>query len=73
MNTVKISGGVEVMFLQYNKANSIIRINILRGYQLAPRDFPAKKSDPFFKLSIYPKWYQQGPLESSPKYGMYSV
>ena len=71
LHTQSISGGIEVMFLQYNPQNSIVRVNVLRGYHLVPRDVPFLTSDPYFKLSISPKWFNQGPLESAPKYGRF--
>uniref|UniRef100_A0A7M5V486 Uncharacterized protein n=1 Tax=Clytia hemisphaerica TaxID=252671 RepID=A0A7M5V486_9CNID len=66
-STVKIVGGVEVMFLEYNPQNKILRVNVLRGYSLAARDLPSRKADPYFKLSIHPKWFNQGPFQSSPE------
>ncbi|XP_057303936.1 laminin subunit alpha-1-like isoform X1 [Hydractinia symbiolongicarpus] len=67
MHTQTITGGIEVMFLPYVPQNSIVRVNVLRGYHLVPRDYPSLKSDPYFKLSIFPRWFNQGPLESAPK------
>jgi len=57
------------MFLKYSAANKILRFNVLRGYQLAPRDIPSMKANPYFTLAIHPKWYNQGPFQSSPEYG----
>ena len=70
MHTQMISGGIEVLFLQYNPQNSIVRINVLRGYSLVPRDYGTMKSDPYFRLSISPKWFSQRPQVSEPKFGM---
>ena len=55
------------MFLEYNPQNKILRVNVLRGYSLAARDLPSRLADPYFKLSIYPKWFNQGPFQSSPE------
>ena len=70
MQTQRISGSIEVMFMQYNPQNSMVRVNVLRGYQLVARDYPSMTSNPFFTLKISPSWWDQGTLESAPKQGI---
>ncbi|XP_065671411.1 laminin subunit alpha-1 isoform X3 [Hydra vulgaris] len=67
MQTQRITGSIEVMFMQYNPQNSMVRVNVLRGYQLVARDYPSMTSNPFFTLKISPSWWDQGTLESAPK------
>ena len=69
MHTQMITGGIEVLFLQYNPQNSMVRVNVLRGYSLVARDYGSMTSDPYFRISIEPSWFAQSAQESEPKYG----
>ena len=62
---MSISGSLEVSILQYNSLLRSLTVRVVRGNNLAARDFPSLTSGPYFNISIRPDWNNVGSKRSS--------
>ena len=67
MHTQNIKGGIEVDFKEY--VHDILRVKVLNGYHLVPRDYPSMTSDPYYTVKLSPTSFLQTVMNSTVKIG----